>query len=522
VINSHLDGEEGGIVGRLVVVSNRVAVPKRGDVPAAGGLAVALKEAFASRGGLWFGWSGTVSDDPPDVVKHARRGNVDYAVIDLSRQAYNGFYTGHANSALWPLFHFRLGLLSYDRDHAECYRAVNRRFAEKLLPLLRPDDTVWVHDYQLIPLGAELRAMGSRHRIGFFHHIPFPPWAVFSALPGAETVIRDLLAYDLVGVQTHRDIAGLMDCMAQGTGMKARPGAEIRFRGRRTRFRAFPIAIATDEFAQAAARNIDAADAQRLKSSLGDRALVIGAERLDYTKGLPERLRAFGALLDRYPEHRSRVTYLQVAARSREDVETYKDLKREIEHLAGRINGDHADADWTPVRYVGRAVPRDTLAGYYRMAKVGLVTPLRDGMNLVAKEYVAAQDPEDPGVLVLSRFAGAAEGMPEALLVNPLDACGMADAIHAALVMPLKERRDRHAAMLRRLRENTVTGWAKAFLEALERPETAEAPSRAAALSMFQSRLVSRKAATSSDSASGESTGSQVAALSTARAKRAR
>lgn len=510
-------------MGRLVIVSNRVPVPKRGEAPAAGGLAVALKDAFSSRGGLWFGWSGTASEEPADLVRHARRAGVDYAVIDLSKTAYDGFYAGYANSALWPMFHFRLGLLSYDRDQAECYRIVNRRYADKLMPLLRPDDTIWVHDYQMIPLGAELRARGSRHRIGYFHHIPFPPWAVFSAMPGAEDLIRDLLAYDLIGVQTHRDHVGLMDCMAQGTGMKVRPEGEVRLRGRRIKLRSFPIAIATDEFSQLAARSVASSEAKRFASSLAGRSLVIGAERLDYTKGLPERLRAFGALLERFPERRSCVTYLQIAARSREDVETYKDLKREIETLAGRINGDYSEADWTPVRYVGRAVPRDTLAGYYRMAQVGLVTPLRDGMNLVAKEYVAAQDPADPGVLVLSRFAGAAEAMTEALLVNPLDAVGMAEAMDTALAMPLEERRERHGAMLRRLRENSVEDWAKRFLDVLEGKEGAEVqPSRAAALAIPQPRLISRSASTSSESASGERTGSQVAARSTAWARRRR
>ncbi|WP_338663828.1 trehalose-6-phosphate synthase [Pararoseomonas sp. SCSIO 73927] len=510
-------------MGRLVIVSNRVAVPKRGEPPAAGGLAVALKDAFSSRGGLWFGWSGTASPEPADMVRHARRAGVDYAVIDLSQAAYEGFYAGYANSALWPKFHFRLGLLSYDRDQAGCYRQVNERYAEKLMPLLRPDDTIWIHDYQMIPLGALLRERGAKQRIGYFHHIPFPPWAVFSAMPGAEELIRDLLSYDVVGVQTNRDLTGLIDCMAQGTGMKVRPGPEVRLRGRRVQLRAFPISIATDEFSDLAARSVKSVDAKRLEASLAGRAMVIGAERLDYTKGLPERFRAFAALLENFPEHRGQVTYLQVAARSREDVESYKDLKREIETLTGRINGDWSDADWTPVRYVGRAVPRDTLAGYYRMAKVGLVTPLRDGMNLVAKEYVAAQDPEDPGVLVLSRFAGAAEGMPEALLVNPIDAAGMAETMHAALTMGPEERRERHGAMLRRLQENTVGAWAKGFLDVLEGREPLDsAPARAAALSVFQPRLVSRSASTSSDSASGGSSGSQVAALSTARSSRAR
>jgi len=507
-------------VGRLVIVSNRVAVPKRGEAPAAGGLAVAVKEAFDSRGGLWFGWSGNVAADPPNVVRHARRAGVDYAVVDLSQAAYDGFYAGYANSALWPMFHFRLALMSYDRGQAECYRAVNRFYAERLMTVLRPDDTIWVHDYQLIPLGSALRALGSRHRIGFFHHIPFPPWAVFSALPGGEDLIRDLLAYDLVGVQTHRDLAGLSDCMAQGTGMKVRQGCEVRFRGRRTRLRAFPIAIATDEFAAVAAESVRTTEVKRFATSLAGRSLIVGAERLDYTKGLPERLRAFGALLEHFPERRNAVTYLQIAARSREDVESYKDLKREIETLAGRINGDYSDADWTPVRYVGRAVPRDTLAGYYRLAQVGLVTPLRDGMNLVAKEYVAAQDPENPGVLVLSRFAGAAEGMPEALLVNPIDAVGVAEAMNAALAMPIEERRDRHGAMFRRLRENGVADWASSFLRALEGEEAEAPPARAAALSVFQARPPSRNAATSSASAAAGSAGIHVADLSTARASR--
>ncbi|WP_426958865.1 alpha,alpha-trehalose-phosphate synthase (UDP-forming) [Muricoccus radiodurans] len=512
-------------MGRLVVVSNRVAVPRRGEPPAAGGLAVALKEAFDSRGGLWFGWSGSVAPNPPDMVRHARRGRVDYAVVDLSDAAYQGFYAGYANSALWPLFHFRLGLLSYDRGQAETYRAVNRHYAEKLLPMLRRDDTIWVHDYQLIPLGAALREMGSRHRIGYFHHIPFPPWAVFSAMPGAEDLIRDLLAYDLVGVQTHRDQAGLCDCMSQGTGMKVRPGGEVRLRSRRTVLRAFPIGIDTDGFAEAARTSVQSPEAERLRTSLVGRKLIIGAERLDYTKGLPERLRAFGALMEGWPEYRNAVTYLQVAARSREDVESYKDLKRDIERLAGTINAEYGDVDWTPVRYVGRAVARDTLAGYYRMAPVGLVTPLRDGMNLVAKEYVAAQDPDDPGVLVLSRFAGAAEGMPEALLVNPLDAQGTAEALAAALSMPLAERRERHGAIFRRLRENTVKSWSGDFLRLLEGnddPAEAHPPSRAAALSMYQARLSSRSVATSSANSPADKAGTQVADLSTARASRAR
>lgn len=462
-------------MGRLVVVSNRVAVPKRDDPPAAGGLAVALKEAFKARGGMWFGWSGHVVGEEPGPAKTVRRSGVDYTVFDLTDDQYRGFYVGHANGVLWPLFHVRLGLLTYDRQQAEVYRDVNREFARRLLPHLRPDDTIWVHDYQLIPLGAELRAMGAKQRIGYFHHIPFPPWALFSALPDSDRLLHDLLAYDLVGVQSRRDLQGLIDCMNQGTGMQVPADETVRFRGRETRLQAHPIGIATREFNETAARAARGSETRRLVASLGHRDLVIGVERLDYTKGLPERLRAFAALLAEYPQHRGHVTYLQIAAKSRDDIESYRDLRREIDRLAGTINGDYADPDWTPVRYVARALSRDCLAGFYRVSKVGLVTPLRDGMNLVAKEYVAAQDAENPGVLVLSRFAGAAENMPEALQVNPLDPVGVASAIHNALEMPIEERRERHAAMYRRLETQNVGVWARAFLEALEDPDATRA-----------------------------------------------
>ena len=497
-------------MGRLVVVSNRVAIPRREDSPSAGGLAVALKEAFSQRGGLWFGWSGQVAAGEPGGVKTTRRHNVDYAVFDLNEDAYRGYYVGHSNGVLWPLFHFRLGLLTYDRNQAEVYRQVNREFARRLMMLLKPDDTIWVHDYQLIPLGSELRALGAKQRIGYFHHIPFPPYALFSALPDADQILHDLLSYDLVGVQSRRDLQGLLDCMNQGTGMQVPVDEKIRFRGREISLEAHAIGISTQEFADTAAKASRASETRRLVASLGGRELVIGVERLDYTKGLPERLKAFAALLSGYPEHRGNVTYLQVAAKSRDDIESYRDLRREIDRLAGTINGDYADPDWTPVRYVARALSRDCLAGFYRVARVGLVTPLRDGMNLVAKEYVAAQDPSNPGVLVLSRFAGAAEGMPEALQVNPFDPERMAAALHTALNMPLEERRERHGAMMRRLEVNTVSEWAKGFLRSLE----GEAVSQP-----FE--MPERRAESSSESARGVKSDSHRANVRKAKPRRA-
>jgi trehalose 6-phosphate synthase len=456
-----------------------VALPRRGE-PAAGGLAVALKDVLKASGGLWFGWSGDIKPEPKVEARCQRAGGIDYATIDLSEADHKGFYVGYANGTLWPLFHFRLGLMEYDRRQAAIYRKVNRDFARALMPLLGPEDTVWIHDYQMIPMAMELRALGAKQRIGFFLHIPFPPWAVLSALPDAERLLRDLLAYDLVGVQTRSDLAGLTNCLHDGLGLS--PDAvgavttEVAGIQRRTHLAAHPIGIDTRGFATLARKAAYGPETQRLAASLGDRALIVGAERLDYTKGLPHRMRGFAALLANFPEHLNRVTYLQVAARSRNEVASYRDLRRELDQLAGRINGDYAEFDWTPVRYVARAVARDTLAGFYRAARVGLVTPLRDGMNLVAKEYVAAQDPEDPGVLVLSSFAGAAESMDGALLVNPLDAVAMAERLDEALRMPLEERKERWDSMMRGLEEQTATRWAESFLAELEEIPLPEQP----------------------------------------------
>jgi trehalose 6-phosphate synthase len=449
-----------------------VALPRRGE-PTAGGLAVALKDVLKANGGLWFGWSGETTKGPTTgELKKLRYQGIDYATMDINEADYKGFYAGYSNNILWPLFHFRLGLLEYDRRQAEAYRRVNRDFAKALMALLGPDDTIWIHDYQLIPLGAELRALGAKQRIGFFLHIPFPPWAVFSALPGADKLLRGLLAYDLVGVQTKSDLSGMVDCMRHGLKLTADADCGVTSSAwgtkRRTQLSHHAIGIDTRAFATTARKSAFGPEAQRMRASMGERKLIVGAERLDYTKGLPHRLRGFGALLASFPEHLNRVTYFQVAARSRNEVASYRDLKRELDTLSGRINGEYAEFDWTPVRYVARAVARDTLAGFYRLANVGLVTPLRDGMNLVAKEYVAAQDPEDPGVLVLSSFAGAAETMDGALLVNPLDAEAMAEQLDRALKMPLAERKERWAGMMAGLEHQTAARWAEDFLHELE------------------------------------------------------
>ena len=454
-------------MNRLVVVSNRVADPRNA---AAGGLAVALGDTLNAAGGLWFGWSGTVleGDEPGEGELHVQQaGNVTLATVDLSAEDHAGYYLGYSNGVLWPVFHYRLDLARFDAGYIGAYRRVNQLFARKLMTLLKPDDIIWVHDYHLIPLAAELRAMGSNHRIGFFLHIPLPPQPVLAAIPQHEWLMRAFFAYDLVGFQTEADLLHFSRYVQAEAGAGDLGGHRFRAFNRTVQAGAFPIGIDVDEFA-ALTHAKDALDMhERLKEEYSRRQLLLGVERLDYSKGLPQRLRAFKALLEKYPENLDSATLIQIASPSREDMGTYTDLLQELESLCGAINGNFGELDWMPIRFIHRNVARKRLPGLYRAARVALVTPLRDGMNLVAKEFIAAQDPADPGVLVLSRFAGAAEQLKEALLVNPYDTDGTADTIQRALQMPLEERQARHQKLLKNIREQDVHWWRKSFLQAL-------------------------------------------------------
>jgi trehalose 6-phosphate synthase len=453
-------------LSRLVVVSNRVADPRK---VAAGGLAVALGEALSSSGGLWFGWSGTVVErGAADGQLHVQRaGNVTLATVDLGRDDHAAYYRGYANGALWPVFHYRLDLANFDPGHIEGYRRVNRLFAHKLMPLLRPDDVIWVHDYHLIPLAAELRAMGCQQRIGFFLHTPLPPPLILAAIPGHEWLMRALFAYDLVGLQSQADMNHLTRYLVTEAGAEQLDEGAFGAFNRQLRAAAFPIGIDVDGFVELGRGKEATETLANLREQYSRRQLLVGVDRLDYSKGLPQRIRAFRALLERYPENRHSATLIQVAAPSREDVDAYGDIRRELEGLCGAINGDFGDLDWMPIRYIHRTVARKRVPGLFAASRVALVTPLRDGMNLVAKEFIAAQDPADPGVLVLSRFAGAAEQLTEALLVNPYDIQATAEAIERALRMPLNERRLRHERLLEEIRRHDVHWWRERFLTAL-------------------------------------------------------
>jgi trehalose 6-phosphate synthase len=461
-------------MSRLVVVSNRTADPRNA---AAGGLAVAVRESLQQTGGLWFGWSGKFAEEGDGGTPRTSEpqvqtvGNVTLATLDLSREDHETYYLGYANAVLWPVFHYRLDLATFDTRFAAGYRRVNQLFARKLMALLKPDDVIWVHDYHLIPLASMLRERGVKNRIGFFLHTPLPAAGLLITLPRHRDLFEPLASYDLIGLHTHRDLRALEDYFLHELGAAMRTGGRIRAaNGRLFRAGVFPISIDTAEVVELAHRTEDTGDVERLRHSLDGREMIIGVDRLDYSKGLPERFEAFARLLRDHEEMRRRVSFLQIAPPSRSEVPEYRQIRRDLERSAGHINGQYAEPDWVPIRYVNKSFPQKMLAGYYRVARVGLITPLRDGMNLVAKEYIACQDPKDPGVLVLSRFAGAAQELGSALLVNPYDVDDVAENLKRALDMPLKERRARWDAAMEVLEEFDITRWRNAFLEALMHP----------------------------------------------------
>ena len=464
------------------MVSNRLLAPRE-RLSRAGGLAVALREALQQRGGLWFGWSGEVVEEPSPDPRIQTSGRITYARLDLARADYEAFYVAYANSILWPLCHYRLGLIEFRRAAFQGYQRVNERFAKALAPLLRPDDVVWVHDYHFIPLGAELRRAGATNRIGFFLHIPFPAKEVFCALPDHLALGRALAHYDLIGLQTPNDVSAFLGYLDSETPARTFPDGSFEAFGRRARVAAFPVGIETEAFAETARAAAGAPETLRLIESLAGRTLVLGVDRVDYSKGLPKKIEAFSQLLEGRPEHRRRVTFMQICPATRENVAQYRTLRRELDGAAGRVNGRYAEFDWAPVRYLNKSFARRTLAGFYRVARIGFVVPLRDGMNLVAKEYVAAQDPDDPGVLILSRFAGAALELKSALIVNPFDVDELADALHRGLTMPIAERRARWEPMYEALRANPISHWRDRFLDGLgsePRPQIAAAAARVA------------------------------------------
>ncbi len=452
-------------MSRLVVVSNRVAPIQEGEATA-GGLAAGVLDALKQKGGIWFGWSGDVTETSQPKPER-QVGPISLFTIDLSRKDYDEYYRGFANDTLWPVLHYQIGLGHFEWKEFEGYLRVNELFAEALTPLVRPDDLIWVHDYHLLCMADGLRVRGITNRIGLFLHTPWPAPGVLMTIPAHAEVIKAMCAYDLLGFQTEIDRSAFIDYVLRHAGGTAieidgvRNGAVSVF-GRVVRTGVYPIGVHVDEVRAQAETPVNRRQATRMRAFLMDR-LILSVDRLDYSKGLRQRFVAFERFLAEFPAQHGKVTFMQIAPPSRSDIETYQRIRRELEGEAGRINGRFAEVDWVPLRYLNRSFARNVLMPLYAEAQACLVTPLRDGMNLVAKEDVAAQDPEEPGVLILSQFAGAAQELDAALLVNPYDESGMARAMNHALSMPVEERIERHQAMMKVMRKNSLEQWRDRF-----------------------------------------------------------
>ena len=428
---------------------------------------MALSAALRKYDGLWFGWSGETVEQWTGEVKIEDRAGVTVALVDLEPHDVDEYYNGYANKTLWPLFHHRTDLAQYERSYGEGYERVNRRFAEVLAPLIQPDDMIWIHDYHMIPMARDLRRLGVRNRIGFFLHTPWPTRQLLVTLPHHRRLVESMFDFDLIGFHTQEWSDLFTDYVVSEARGELFGDGGLECFGRRVQTGVFPIGIDVEGFLAARNSTLGARTYDRMAASAAFRKMIVGVDRLDYSKGLEERLLGYEQFLQDNPSMRGEVFLLQVTPISRDDVDSYQDIRARLDALAGRINGAFGDMDWQPIRYLNRTYRRDQLAGIYRAARVGLVTPLRDGMNLVAKEYVCAQNPEDPGVLILSRFAGAAEQMGEALLVNPYSREELSDAIHKALTMPLDERIRKWEALMQVVRDTDVGIWRDAFVKAL-------------------------------------------------------
>lgn len=455
-----------------IIVSNRVAKVTPGG-PVMGGLASALLPAVRKSGVVWFGSSGNVRNavpGAPPLVQVESYGRGTIATVDLPEQHYAGFYEGYANSALWPLLHSRADLSCASADDFACYREVNAYMARTLAAFGGDNATFWVHDYHFLLLARDLRALGVTKEIGFFLHTPWAQRRVMTRLPQIREIVEAMLSYNLIGFQTDRDRDNFAELLRHDLQI---PGHGLTFKTRHgtCRLGTFPIGIDAEAFADSARKAVNDEEVRRLRQSVAGSALVIGVDRVDYSKGLVPRIQAFDRLLTTQPDLKRRLSLLQIAVPSRTNIEAYRGLQHDLSALVGEVNGRHGEVDWTPIRYLNKGYCQASLAGFYRASSIGLITPMQDGMNLVAKEYVAAQNPDDPGVLVLSKFAGAACELNGALLVDPRDVDGMAQRLVTALAMPRCERRERWQSMMQTLLQHSIHAWFAGFMQELKAPQ---------------------------------------------------
>ncbi len=465
-------------MNRLIVVSNRLpfALDSTGEdlwtvTPAAGGLVSAVEPVLREHGGTWIGWPGIAGKIPKEPLAKAT-GNAGYKVVPvaLSETERDEFYYGYSNGVIWPLFHDLQNFCNFEPAYWEAYKEVNDHYADAIAHCSRSDDFIWVHDYHLMYVAQALRERGLRASLTFFLHIPFPPYDIFSKLPQPQRLLRALLQFDLLGFQTRRDVRNFLGCvrrvMSDARIVPRRELQLVRFEKRPIRLGHFPIGIDFDSFEKGAMSDAVTRRSQKLRATFPDCQLILGVDRLDYSKGIPERLRAFRNALERHPELRGRVVLIQVVVPSRVEIPRYHEFKQRIDRLVGDINGRFSTSHWLPVQYHFRSLDREDLLAHYRGCDIAFVTPLKDGMNLVAKEYCACRVEED-GALILSQFAGAAEQLKTgALLVNPYDVEEMADTILKAFRMSDADRTARMKRMRRVVREENVFWWVDSFLKA--------------------------------------------------------
>jgi trehalose 6-phosphate synthase len=471
---------------RLVIVSNRLPIVLAKDSagrwhakPGSGGLVTAMAPVLRDRGGLWIGWPGTAEKEDLDLknlLREAVKGSgYAFEPVPLTLKEVDGYYYGFSNEILWPLFHDLQTRCNFDPAYWRVYRSVNHKFAEVISYSIGRDDCIWVHDYHLFGVGRELREFGVTSRIGYFLHIPFPPLDLFLKLPWRFQILNALLAYDMVGFQTQRDKGNFVQCIrAMLKNVSVRSEGQIvtvEVDDRQVRIGNFPISIDFDEFAVAAESPEVGQRVAEIQANHGSdthrRTLLLGVDRLDYTKGIPERLAAFGNALERFPRLHEKISLVQIVVPSRVNIPKYRDLKLEIERMVSEINGMFTQTGWVPIHYIFRSVDRTELIALYRAADIALITPLKDGMNLVAKEYCAANVTEN-GVLIMSEFAGAADQLQdEALLVNPYDVEEVAETIATAVDMPIAERRRRMQALRRKVRQFDIYWWVDSYLNAI-------------------------------------------------------
>ncbi len=464
--------------GKFIIVSNRLPleIDSQDDnitmKPGSGGLVTALTPILRKYEGTWIGWDGDLSGRVSDDILEREAKSFAYTMktVSLTPEEIQDYYDGFCNETLWPLFHDYLGRTQFHRSTWQAYQRVNLKFAQNVANYIKNEDFIWIQDYHLTMIGKHLREWGFQQKLAFFLHIPFPPWDLFMRLPWRKEIIECLLCYDTMGLQTVRDCRNFIQCirriLPEAKIAIGRKRIVVGYSGKQTIVGAFPISIDFKEFSDLAKTKKVEEEAWFIHENMPDRKIVLGVDRLDYTKGIPRRLQAFETLLEKYPDMCEKVSLVQIVVPSRTNVPEYQKMKQNIEETVGRINGRLTVKGWVPIHYIYRRLSREELIAYYRTSEIALITPLKDGMNLVAKEYCASCV-SGMGVLILSEFAGAASQLRKgAILVNPYNVEHVAEELYRAFNMPQVERKSRMRRLRSIIRRNTIYGWLDNFLEA--------------------------------------------------------